>query len=132
VWQVANSCYPETKLVWIIFFCQTLCSSAFLYFLISLTFDLAFLNLELFGKVLISLAILCSCYDAQKDVLTFTKVDKFLPDKVYYHGCLKSFLQITKWKGPEVCFIYVLYKPYIIKKKIVLNFIIFLFTSILQ
>ncbi|WJX96744.1 hypothetical protein P8452_77909 [Trifolium repens] len=44
------------------------------------------------------------CYDAQKDVLTFTKVDKFLPDKVYYHGCLKSFLQITKWKGPEVIY----------------------------
>jgi hypothetical protein len=41
-------------------------------------------------------------YDTQKDTLTFTAVDKFLPDQVYYHGCLKSFLQITKWKGSEV------------------------------
>ncbi|RDX82002.1 5'-nucleotidase domain-containing protein, partial [Mucuna pruriens] len=41
------------------------------------------------------------CYDTKKDTLTFTKVDEFLPDKIYYHGCLKSFLQITKWKGPE-------------------------------
>ncbi|RCV11741.1 hypothetical protein SETIT_2G210600v2 [Setaria italica] len=40
-------------------------------------------------------------YDTQKDTLAFTAVDKFLPDQVYYHGCLKSFLQITKWRGPE-------------------------------
>ncbi|ONM55109.1 uncharacterized protein [Zea mays] len=43
-------------------------------------------------------------YDTQKDTLTFTAVDKFLPDQVYYHGCLKSFLQITKWKGSEVIY----------------------------
>ncbi|XP_029129922.1 5'-nucleotidase domain-containing protein DDB_G0275467 isoform X2 [Cajanus cajan] len=43
-------------------------------------------------------------YDTKKDTLTFTKVDKFLPDKIYYHGCLKSFLQITKWNGPEVIY----------------------------
>jgi hypothetical protein len=41
-------------------------------------------------------------YDTQKDTLAFTAVDKFLPDQVYYNGCLKSFLQITKWRGPEV------------------------------
>ncbi|XP_021818888.1 5'-nucleotidase domain-containing protein DDB_G0275467 [Prunus avium] len=44
------------------------------------------------------------CYDAEKDTLAFTKVDAFLPNKIYYHGCLKSFLQITKWKGPEVIY----------------------------
>lgn len=44
------------------------------------------------------------CYDIQKDTLAFTAVDKFLPDQVYYHGCLKSFLQITKWNGPEVIY----------------------------
>ncbi|XP_039795272.1 5'-nucleotidase domain-containing protein DDB_G0275467-like isoform X2 [Panicum virgatum] len=43
-------------------------------------------------------------YDTQKDTLAFTAVDKFLPDQVYYHGCLKSFLQITKWRGPEVIY----------------------------
>lgn len=42
------------------------------------------------------------CYDIEKDTLAFTAVDKFLPDHVYYHGCLKSFLEITKWNGPEV------------------------------
>ncbi|XP_015575578.1 5'-nucleotidase domain-containing protein DDB_G0275467 isoform X2 [Ricinus communis] len=41
------------------------------------------------------------CYDTEKDTLAFTKVDEFLPNKIYYHGCLKSFLQITKWNGPE-------------------------------
>ncbi|PKA57595.1 hypothetical protein AXF42_Ash018570 [Apostasia shenzhenica] len=44
------------------------------------------------------------CYDVEKDTLAFTAVDKFLPDQVYYHGCLKSFLQITKWHGPEVIY----------------------------
>ncbi|KAK7291925.1 hypothetical protein RIF29_07482 [Crotalaria pallida] len=44
------------------------------------------------------------CYDTEKDTLTFTKVDAFLPNKIYHHGCLKSFLQITKWKGPEVIY----------------------------
>uniref|UniRef100_A0A2P2K088 Cytosolic purine 5-nucleotidase n=1 Tax=Rhizophora mucronata TaxID=61149 RepID=A0A2P2K088_RHIMU len=44
------------------------------------------------------------CYDTEKDNLAFTKVDAFLPNKVYYHGCLKSFLQITKWNGPEVIY----------------------------
>ncbi|XP_004296421.1 PREDICTED: 5'-nucleotidase domain-containing protein DDB_G0275467 isoform X2 [Fragaria vesca subsp. vesca] len=44
------------------------------------------------------------CYDAEKDTLAFMKVDAFLPNNVYYHGCLKSFLQITKWKGPEVIY----------------------------
>ena len=46
----------------------------------------------------------CSCYDEGRDTLAFTKVDSFHPDKIYYHGCLKSFLQITKWRGPEVGF----------------------------
>ncbi|CAI9098604.1 OLC1v1035283C4 [Oldenlandia corymbosa var. corymbosa] len=44
------------------------------------------------------------CYDVEKDTLAFSKVDTFLPDKIYYHGCLKSFLQITQWKGPEVIY----------------------------
>ncbi|KAG5559604.1 hypothetical protein RHGRI_009214 [Rhododendron griersonianum] len=44
------------------------------------------------------------CYDIEKDTLAFSKVDTFLPNKVYYHGCLKSFLQITKWIGPEVIY----------------------------
>ncbi|XVE71723.1 hypothetical protein DITRI_Ditri10aG0174500 [Diplodiscus trichospermus] len=44
------------------------------------------------------------CYDTEKDTLAFTKVDKFLQNKIYYHGSLKSFLQITKWKGPEVIY----------------------------
>lgn len=43
-----------------------------------------------------------SCYDVEKDTLAFTKVDAFLPGKIYYQGCLKAFLQITKWNGPEV------------------------------
>lgn len=45
-----------------------------------------------------------SCYDKEKDTLTFTKVDSFFRNKVYYHGCLKSFLEITKWNGPEVIY----------------------------
>ncbi|KAG0470464.1 hypothetical protein HPP92_017164 [Vanilla planifolia] len=44
------------------------------------------------------------CYDIEKDRLAFTSVDRFLPDQVYYNGCLKEFLQITKWNGPEVIF----------------------------
>ncbi|EXB94887.1 hypothetical protein L484_022995 [Morus notabilis] len=44
------------------------------------------------------------CYDSEKDTLTFTKVDRFLSDQIYYHGCLKSFLEITKWNGPEVIY----------------------------
>ncbi|XP_010525764.1 PREDICTED: 5'-nucleotidase domain-containing protein DDB_G0275467 isoform X2 [Tarenaya hassleriana] len=44
------------------------------------------------------------CYDTERDTLAFTKVDAFHPNKVYYHGCLKSFLQITKWHGPEVIY----------------------------
>ncbi|KAF6155047.1 hypothetical protein GIB67_035794 [Kingdonia uniflora] len=44
------------------------------------------------------------CYDIEKDTLAFSKVDAFLPDRIYYHGCLKSFLQITKWNGPEVIY----------------------------
>ncbi|KAK1289988.1 hypothetical protein QJS10_CPB18g00299 [Acorus calamus] len=44
------------------------------------------------------------CYDAEKDTLAFTAVDAFLPNQIYYHGCLKSFLQITKWNGPEVIY----------------------------
>lgn len=44
------------------------------------------------------------CYDIQKDTLAFTAVDRFLPNQVYYHGCLQSFLEITKWKGPEVIY----------------------------
>ncbi|KAI5675663.1 hypothetical protein M9H77_06613 [Catharanthus roseus] len=44
------------------------------------------------------------CYDEENDRLAFSKVDTFLPNKTYYHGCLKTFLQITKWKGPEVIY----------------------------
>ncbi|KAE8056102.1 hypothetical protein FH972_012898 [Carpinus fangiana] len=44
------------------------------------------------------------CYDTENDTLAFTKVDTFLPNKIYYRGCLKSFLQITKWSGPEVIY----------------------------
>nr|XP_029118690.1 5'-nucleotidase domain-containing protein DDB_G0275467 isoform X2 [Elaeis guineensis] len=44
------------------------------------------------------------CYDIEKDTLAFTAVDRFIPNQVYYHGCLKSFLHITKWKGPEVIY----------------------------
>ncbi|XP_042407662.1 5'-nucleotidase domain-containing protein DDB_G0275467-like [Zingiber officinale] len=44
------------------------------------------------------------CYDIANDTLAFTAVDQLLPDQVYYHGCLTSFLQITKWKGPEVIY----------------------------
>lgn len=44
------------------------------------------------------------CYDVEKDSLTFSKVDTFLPNKIYYHGCLRTFLQITKWNGPEVIY----------------------------
>ncbi|XP_042514976.1 5'-nucleotidase domain-containing protein DDB_G0275467 [Macadamia integrifolia] len=44
------------------------------------------------------------CYDIKKDTLAFSKVDAFHPDQIYYHGCLKSFLQITKWHGPEVIY----------------------------
>ncbi|OVA06916.1 HAD-superfamily hydrolase [Macleaya cordata] len=44
------------------------------------------------------------CYDIEKDTLAFSKVDAFLPNQIYYHGCLKSFLQITKWNGPEVIY----------------------------
>ncbi|TVU09583.1 hypothetical protein EJB05_43067, partial [Eragrostis curvula] len=43
-------------------------------------------------------------YDTQKDTLAFSAVDKFLPNQVYYHGCLKSFLQITNWRGSEVIY----------------------------
>lgn len=43
-------------------------------------------------------------YDEEKDTLAYSKVDRFLPNKIYYHGCLKSFLQITKWNGPEVIY----------------------------
>ncbi|XP_073272257.1 uncharacterized protein [Primulina huaijiensis] len=44
------------------------------------------------------------CYDEEKDTLAFSKVDAFSPNKIYYHGCLKTFLQITKWNGPEVIY----------------------------
>lgn len=52
--------------------------------------------------LIVFIGCLCSCYDVEKDTLAFTKVDTFFPGKIYYHGCLKTFLQITKWKGPEV------------------------------
>ncbi|GMQ04169.1 hypothetical protein CsSME_00049683 [Camellia sinensis var. sinensis] len=44
------------------------------------------------------------CYDEEKDTLAFSKVDSFLPDRVYYHGFLKFFLQITKRNGPELIY----------------------------
>ncbi|KAL7093209.1 hypothetical protein ACP275_11G029100 [Erythranthe tilingii] len=44
------------------------------------------------------------CYDEEKDTLAFSKVDAFLPNNIYYHGCLKTFLEITKWNGPEVIY----------------------------
>lgn len=43
-------------------------------------------------------------YDMEKDIVTFSKVNAFQPHTVYYHGCLKSFLEITKWKGSEVIY----------------------------
>ncbi|CAA0820006.1 HAD-superfamily hydrolase- subfamily IG-5-nucleotidase [Striga hermonthica] len=44
------------------------------------------------------------CYDVEKDTLAYYKVDAFFPNNIYYQGCLKTFLQITKWKGPEVIY----------------------------
>ncbi|CAM8917864.1 unnamed protein product [Rhodiola kirilowii] len=44
------------------------------------------------------------CYDIEKDTLAFSKVDTFIRNKIYYQGCLKSFLKITKWNGPEVIY----------------------------
>lgn len=74
---------------------------------------------ELLLIFFLAVEILCSCYDTEKDTLAFTKVDSFLPDKIYYQGCLKSFLQITKWHGPEV------YLAFIINLKLIqmVNFI---------
>ncbi|XP_002964821.2 5'-nucleotidase domain-containing protein DDB_G0275467 isoform X1 [Selaginella moellendorffii] len=43
-------------------------------------------------------------YDIEADRLTFNKVEEFEPHAVYYHGCLKDFLQITKWRGTEVLY----------------------------
>ncbi|KAH7437817.1 hypothetical protein KP509_05G090700 [Ceratopteris richardii] len=43
-------------------------------------------------------------YDSKKDLLDFSKVDTFHRHSVYYHGCLKHFLEIKKWKGPEVLY----------------------------
>eukprot|EP00250_Pteridium_aquilinum_P001422 c11618_g1_i2 orf=584-2458(-) len=43
-------------------------------------------------------------YNSKKDVLAFSGVDVFQKHSVYYHGCLKHFLEITKWKGPEVLY----------------------------
>jgi hypothetical protein len=40
----------------------------------------------------------------KKDMLTFSRVDSFGPHSVYYHGCLKDFLDITKWQGSEVLY----------------------------
>jgi hypothetical protein len=48
-------------------------------------------------------------YNMEKDVLMFTKVAEFSPHKVYYHGCLKDFVEITQWNGAEVHFSPVLY-----------------------
>lgn len=74
---------------------------AFSYFLLfnSLLHNLMFFSTMPFGTS-------CSCYDIEKDNLAFSKVDAFHPDKVYYHGCLKTFLQITEWNGPEVLRLY--------------------------
>ncbi|CAN1165447.1 5'-nucleotidase domain-containing protein DDB_G0275467 [Linum perenne] len=44
------------------------------------------------------------CYDTERDTLAFTKVETFVQEKIYYHGCLKTFLEITKWRGPEVIY----------------------------
>lgn len=80
--------------------------------LISLSYFLLFLTcMKLISTISFSPAFSClnctlelpsSCYDVEKDTLAFTKVDAFLPGKIYYQGCLKAFLQITKWNGPEV------------------------------
>lgn len=43
-------------------------------------------------------------YNMEKDVLMFTKVAEFAPHRVYYHGCLKDFVEITQWNGAEVHF----------------------------
>lgn len=36
-----------------------------------------------------------------KDTLPFSKVDPFLSNKIYNNGCLKTFLQITRWNGTQ-------------------------------
>ncbi|CAM6012545.1 unnamed protein product [Sphagnum balticum] len=43
-------------------------------------------------------------YNMEKDVLMFTKVAEFAPHRVYYHGCLKDFVEITQWNGAEVLY----------------------------
>ncbi|CAM6125583.1 unnamed protein product [Calypogeia fissa] len=43
-------------------------------------------------------------YSTRLDQLGFSKVDHFGQHAVYYHGCLKSFLDITKWRGSEVLY----------------------------
>lgn len=43
-------------------------------------------------------------YNSSKDILAFSRVDAFQKHSVYYHGCLKHFIEITKWKGPEVLY----------------------------
>eukprot|EP00850_Spirogloea_muscicola_P021307 SM000244S08542 [mRNA] locus=s244:48260:52937:+ [translate_table: standard] len=43
-------------------------------------------------------------YNTMKDNLTFRRVDQFKHHGVYYHGCLRDLLRITKWRGPEVLY----------------------------
>ncbi|KAJ7515776.1 hypothetical protein O6H91_22G027400 [Diphasiastrum complanatum] len=43
-------------------------------------------------------------YNSKKDILGFNRVETFLSQSVYYQGCLKQFLEITKWRGPEVLY----------------------------
>ncbi|KAF5935898.1 hypothetical protein HYC85_027027 [Camellia sinensis] len=62
------------------------------------------IELSCFGSLSNHRGVTPSCYDEEKDTLAFSKVDSFLPDRVYYHGCLKFFLQITKRNGPELIY----------------------------
>lgn len=41
-------------------------------------------------------------YNTRTDMLAFKKVNYFKEHSVYYHGCLKEFLELTKWRGSEV------------------------------
>ncbi|KAG6544180.1 hypothetical protein Mapa_014380 [Marchantia paleacea] len=43
-------------------------------------------------------------YNTRTDMLAFKKVNYFKEHSVYYHGCLKEFLEHTKWRGSEVLY----------------------------
>ncbi|KAL3682481.1 hypothetical protein R1sor_000503 [Riccia sorocarpa] len=43
-------------------------------------------------------------YNTVTDMLAFRKLTNFQEGGVYYHGCLKEFLEITQWSGSEVLY----------------------------